>query len=111
NHPAPKIASTPRRAIARFGPDGHPGEEMKLVNETRKILEAPELSVAPTTVRVPVFTSHSISVTAETETKVTAGQARDLFARFPRLKLSGDPAQHPDPTPIAVEGPDDSFLC
>jgi aspartate-semialdehyde dehydrogenase len=97
-------------AIDRFGPDGYTAEEMKLVNETRKILETPRLPVAPTTVRVPVFTSHSISVTAETETKITAGRARDLFARFPGLKLWDDPAQHRYPMPIAVEGQDDCFV-
>ncbi len=97
-------------AIDRFGPDGYTAEEMKLVNETRKILETPGLPVAPTTVRVPVFTSHSSSVTAETETKITAGRARDLFARFPGLKLWDDPAQHRYPMPIAVEGQDDCFV-
>ena len=97
-------------AIDRFGPDGYTAEEMKLVNETRKILEMPGLPVAPTTVRVPVFTSHSISVTAETETKITAGRARDLFAGFPGLKLWDDPAQHRYPMPIAVEGQDDCFV-
>src|SRR5262249_20254774 len=83
---------------------------MKLVNETRKILEAPALRVAPTTVRVPVFTSHSISVTAETETKITAARARDLFAGFPGLTLWDDPAQQRYPMPIAVEGQDDCFV-
>ena len=97
-------------AIDRFGPDGYTAEEMKLVNETRKILEAPGLPVAPTTVRVPVFTSHSISVTAETEVKISAGRARDLFARFPGLKLWDDPAQQRYPMPIAVEGQDDCFV-
>jgi aspartate-semialdehyde dehydrogenase len=97
-------------AIDRFGPDGYTAEEMKLVNETRKILEAPGLPVAPTTVRVPVFTSHSISVTAETAVKITASCARDLFAAFPGLKLWDDPAQHRYPMPIAVEGQDDCFV-
>ena len=97
-------------AIDRFGPDGYTAEEMKLVNETRKILEIPGLPVAPTTVRVPVFTSHSISVTAETEVKITAGRARDLFSRFPGLKLWDDPEQHRYPMPIAVEGQDDCFV-
>jgi aspartate-semialdehyde dehydrogenase len=97
-------------AIDRFGPDGYTAEEMKLVNETRKILETPGLLMAPTTVRVPVFTSHSISVTAETEVKISAGRARDLFARFPGLKLWDDPAQQRYPMPIAVEGQDDCFV-
>jgi aspartate-semialdehyde dehydrogenase len=109
-HFAHQIAFNLLPAIDRFGPDGYTGEEMKLVNETRKILEAPGLAVAPTTVRVPVFTSHSISVTAETETKITAGRARDLFARFPGLKLWDDPAQHRYPMPIAVEGQDDCYV-
>ena len=109
-HFAHQIAFNLLPAIDRFGPDGYTGEEMKLVNEARKILEAPGLPVAPTTVRVPVFTSHSISVTAETETKITAAQARDLFARFPGLKLWDDPAQHRYPMPIAVEGQDDCFV-
>jgi aspartate-semialdehyde dehydrogenase len=107
---AHQIAFNLLPAIDRFGPDGYTGEEMKLVNETRKILEAPGLAVAPTTVRVPVFTSHSISVTAETELKITAGRARDLFARFPGLKLWDDPAQHRYPMPIAVEGQDDCYV-
>src|SRR5262249_32694832 len=106
-HFAHQIAFNLLPAIDRFGPDGYTGEEMKLVNETRKILEAPGL---PAPLGWPVFTSHSIAVIAETETKVTAGQARDLFARFPGLKLWDDPAQHRYPMPIAVEGQDDCFV-
>jgi aspartate-semialdehyde dehydrogenase len=97
-------------AIDKFGPDGYTGEEMKLVNETRKILEAPGLAIAPTTVRVPVFTSHSIAVIAETEVKISAGRARDLFERFPGLKLWDDPAQQRYPMPVTVEGQDDCFV-
>ncbi len=109
-HFAHQIAFNLLPAIDRFGADGYTGEEMKLVNETRKFLETPELPVMPTTVRVPVFTSHSISVTAETETKITAARARDLFAGFPGLKLWDDPAQHRYPMPVAVEGQDDCFV-
>jgi len=109
-HFAHRIAFNLLPAIDRFGADGYTAEEMKLVNETRKILEAPGLRVAPTTVRVPVFTSHSISVTAETETKITVARARDLFAGFPGLKLWDDPAQQRYPMPIAVEGQDDCFV-
>jgi aspartate-semialdehyde dehydrogenase len=96
--------------IDAFGPDGYTGEEMKLVNETRKILEAPDLLVMPTTVRVPVFTCHSVAVTAETERKVTVAEARDRFARFPGLRLWDDPAQHRYPMPITVEGQDECFV-
>src|SRR5438094_3339717 len=96
--------------IDKFLDGGYTGEEMKLVHETRKILEAPGLPIAPTTVRVPVFTSHSIAVIAETEVKISAGRARDLFARFPGLKLWDDPAQQRYPMPVVVEGQDDCFV-
>jgi len=96
--------------IDAFGADGYTGEETKLVNETRKILEAPDLAVSPTTVRVPVFTCHSVAVNAETETKIGAERARELFARFPGLRLWDEPAQNRYPMPILVEGQDDCFV-
>jgi aspartate-semialdehyde dehydrogenase len=96
--------------IDRFGEDGYTGEETKLVNEVRKILDLPDLAVAPTTVRVPVFTAHSIAVNAETETKVTREQARRLFDGFPGLKLWDEPAQNRYPMPIEVEGHDECYV-
>ncbi len=109
-HFAHQIAFNLIPAIDKFGPNGYTGEEMKLVNETRKILEAPEILVTPTTVRVPVFTCHSIAVTAETETKITPAQARELFGRFPGLRLWDEPTQNRYPMPIEVEGQDDCFV-
>lgn len=109
-HFAHRIAFNLIPAIDTFGPNGYTGEEMKLVNETRKILEAPDILISPTTVRVPVFTCHSIAVTAETEEKITPARARDLFARFPGLRLWDDPAQNRYPMPIEVEGHDDCFV-
>jgi len=97
-------------AIDRVGDNGYTGEEMKVVNEARKILEAPDLRLAATTVRVPVFTSHSVAVNAETESKVTVEQARELFARFPGLRLWDEPAENRYPMPILVEGQDDCFV-
>lgn len=96
--------------IDKFQPDGYTGEEIKLVNETRKILELPDLLVSPTTVRVPVFTCHSIAVNAETERKVSAADARQVFARFPGLKLWDEPAENRYPMPIVVEGQDDCYV-
>ena len=109
-HFAHRIAFNLIPAIDAFGPNGYTGEEMKLVNEVRKILETPDLLVTPTTVRVPVFTCHSIAVTAETETKVDPARARELFAAFPGLRLWDDPAQQRYPMPIEVEGQDDCFV-
>jgi aspartate-semialdehyde dehydrogenase len=109
-HFAHQIAFNLIPAIDAFRADGYTGEEMKLVNETRKILEAPDLLIAPTTVRVPVFTCHSVAVNAETEEKVTAERARELFARFPGLKLWDDPAEQRYPMPVAVEGQDECWV-
>jgi aspartate-semialdehyde dehydrogenase len=93
-----------------IGEGGYTGEETKLVKETRKILDLPELPVCPTTVRVPVFTAHSISVNAETERKVTAAQAREVFGRFPGLRVYDDASKNQYPMPIMVEGQDDCFV-
>ena len=109
-HFAHRIAFNLIPAIDAFRPDGYTGEEMKLVHETRKILEAPDLPISPTTVRVPVFTCHSVAVNAETETKVTVERARELFARFPGLKVCDDPAEERYPMPVAVEGQDDCWV-
>jgi aspartate-semialdehyde dehydrogenase len=93
-----------------FVEGGYTDEETKLVHETRKILDLPELPVSATTVRVPVFTAHSISVNAETEDRVTAADARAAFDRFPGIRLFDDPAQNRYPMPIIVEGQDDCFV-
>ena len=93
-----------------FVEGGYTDEEIKLVNEIRKILEQPELLISPTTVRVPVFTAHSISINAETETKISAADAREAFAHFPGIRLFDDPAHNRYPMPIIVEGQDDCFV-
>jgi aspartate-semialdehyde dehydrogenase len=109
-HFAHQIAFNLIPAIDRFGADGYTGEEMKLVNETRKILETPDLLISPTTVRVPVFTCHSVAVNVETEEKITRERARELFGRFPGLKVWDDPAEDRYPMPVVVEGQDDCYV-
>jgi aspartate-semialdehyde dehydrogenase len=96
--------------IDRFGEAGYTGEELKLVNEIRKILEMPDLAVSPTTVRVPVFTAHSVAVNAETEMKVSAERAREVIASFPGLRLWDEPSENRYPMPVVVEGQDDCFV-
>jgi aspartate-semialdehyde dehydrogenase len=96
--------------IDKFGEGGYTGEEMKLVNEVRKILDLPNLAVSPTTVRVPVFTAHSICVNAETDRHIGAARAREAFSHFAGLKLLDDPAQNRYPMPILVEGQDDCYV-
>ena len=109
-HFAHPIAFNLIPAIDTFAEDGYTGEELKLVNETRKILELPDLLIAPTTVRVPVFTCHSVAINAATEEKITAGRARGLFARFPGLRVWDEPAEQRYPMPVTVEGHDDCFV-
>jgi aspartate-semialdehyde dehydrogenase len=109
-HFAHQIAFNLLPHIDAFQADGYTGEEKKLVDELRKILELPDLRVAPTTVRVPVFTCHSIAVNAETERKITASEARHLFEGFPGLTLWDEPAEGRYPMPITVEGQDDCYV-
>jgi aspartate-semialdehyde dehydrogenase len=109
-HFAHRIAFNLIPAIDTFAADAYTGEEWKLINETRKILETPELAIAPTTVRVPVFTCHSVAVNVETEEKISAERAREVFGRFPGLKVWDDPVQQRYPMPVDVEGQDDCWV-
>jgi aspartate-semialdehyde dehydrogenase len=70
-----------------FQANGYTKEEMKMVWETRKIMEAPDLLVNPTCVRVPVFYGHSEAVHIETRDKITVAQARVLLAKAPGVEL------------------------
>ena len=97
-------------AIDKFAPDGYTGEEWKLINETRKILEAPDLLISLTAVRVPVFTCHSVAVNVETDDEVSVERARELFGRFPGLKVWDEPAEQRYPMPVDVEGQDDCWV-
>jgi aspartate-semialdehyde dehydrogenase len=83
---------------------------MKLVNESRKILEDERILISPTTVRVPVFTAHSVSVHVETETKIGVRKARELFAAFPGLQVQDDPANKRYPMPLFAAGTDDCYV-
>ncbi|MDQ7794558.1 MAG: aspartate-semialdehyde dehydrogenase [bacterium] len=92
--------------IDEFGPHGYSGEEVKLVEETRKILEAPGLRLTATTVRVPVFVGHAEAVNVELDRRVTRQEALDLLRAQPGLVL----VEEGYPTPLAVAGSDDVFV-
>jgi aspartate-semialdehyde dehydrogenase len=96
--------------VDAFEEGGYTREEMKLVHETRKLLEDETIRIAATTVRVPVWYAHSVSVTAETERKVTVGEARQLFARFPGLELWDDPVRGQYPMPLVAAGKDACYV-
>jgi aspartate-semialdehyde dehydrogenase len=85
-------------------------EEMKMVNETRKIMEMPDLAVTATCVRVPVYYAHSESVNVETEKKLKRDEAMKLMDAFPGITVVDDPANAEYPMPIFVEGMDDVFV-
>ena len=85
-------------------------EEMKMVNETRKILEEPSLRVSATCVRVPVFLAHSEAVWIETERPLSVQEARALLRRAPGVKLVDDQAPGGYPMPIQAGGQDDVLV-
>ena len=93
-----------------FLENGYTKEEMKMINETHKIMEDPTIGVTATTVRVPVFRSHSESVNIETEKKLTADEARELLRQAPGVVVVDDPATNNYPLAIYAEGLDATFV-
>ncbi len=89
-----------------FLDNGYTKEEMKMVNETRKIMGDQEIMVSATTVRVPVIYGHSEAVNVEFESKVTAEKARELLSNAPGVKVVDDPASNVYPLAIEAEGQD-----
>ncbi|HEX8742332.1 MAG TPA: aspartate-semialdehyde dehydrogenase [Thermoleophilaceae bacterium] len=85
-------------------------EELKLVNETRKILGRPDIAVSATCTRVPVYTSHSESVNVQTREPLSADDCRALLARSPGLTVLDDPAQALYPLAIDAAGRDDVLV-
>ncbi len=96
--------------IDAFLPNGYTKEEMKMVNETRKIFEEPSLRVTATTVRVPTFISHAESVNIETENTVNANEARAVLSTAPGVVVYDDPMRNIYPLPIDVAGSDAVYV-
>lgn len=92
--------------IDAFVENGYTKEEMKLINETRKILGEPLLPVTATTVRVPVFCSHSESVNVETERKLTAQQAKAILREASGIIVADEPQSDVYPMAIDAVGTD-----
>lgn len=83
-----------------FTDNGYTKEEMKMVNETRKIMHDDAIKVAATTIRVPVLRSHSESVLVETEKKLTPAQVREALKKAPGIEVQDDPANKVYPMPF-----------
>jgi len=108
--PAPKKFAAPIAfnvlpyAGSYVGDEGWTDEELKLRNETRKILELPDLPVAGTCVRVPVYTGHSLSINAQFERPLSVQRATELLRAAPGVALADVP------TPLMAAGRDPSYV-
>jgi aspartate-semialdehyde dehydrogenase len=96
--------------IDMFLDNGYTKEEMKMVNETRKILEDDTIGVTATTVRVPVFYGHSESVNVETRQPVSAKEVRALLEQAPGVKVVDDPQNNQYPLATDAAGQDLTFV-
>jgi aspartate-semialdehyde dehydrogenase len=95
--------------IDSFEPNGYTKEEIKMINETRKIMED-DIKVTATTVRVPVFYGHSESVNIETEKKITVEKAFELLKKAPGCKLVDNVAEKVYPMPMDAAGQDLTYV-
>ena len=90
--------------------DGHSSEELKVRNESRKILGMPRLKVSATCVRVPVLTTHSLAVHATFKNDVTRKGAQKLLAKAAGVTLLDDPENKKFPTPNDAVGTDATWV-
>lgn len=96
--------------IGSFKDNGYASEEVKMLEETRKMLHLEDLPVSATCVRVPVAVCHSEAVNIELERPMSPSEARDLLGRYPGIVVVDDPSAKDYPMPIRVEGSDDVFV-
>ncbi|MEN8140553.1 MAG: aspartate-semialdehyde dehydrogenase [Thermodesulfobacteriota bacterium] len=90
--------------IDSFLDNGYTKEEMKMVNETRKMFEDDKIGVTATTVRVPVVYGHSEAVNIETETKITAAEVKELMRQAPGVELVDEPGANKYPLALDCAG-------
>ena len=93
-----------------FDGNGYTTEELKMVNETKKIMGDDSIRVTATTVRVPVHTGHSESVNVETAKKLTAEQARKILSAAPGIVVEDDPANEVYPLATRAAGKGDTYV-
>ncbi len=93
-----------------FNDNGYTKEELKMVNETRKIMGDDSIRVNATCVRVPVFYAHSESVNIETDRPIGPDEARKILNKAPGVTVIDDPENRSYPMPITAEGKDDTFV-
>lgn len=96
--------------IGNFLPSGDTDEEMKMVNETKKIMGDDSIKVSATTVRVPVFVSHSEAINVEFENEITPEEAREALRTFPGVVVIDKPKNAKYPIPIATANYDSVYV-
>lgn len=96
--------------IDTFLENGYTKEEMKLHNETRKILSDDSMQLTATTVRVPVFRAHSVAMNIETERKISVSEATTTLKNFPGVKVVDEPQNLRYPMPIEAAGKDECLV-
>ena len=92
--------------VDSFLDNGYTKEEIKMQDETRKIMHLPTLRVSATCVRVPVYRAHSVAVTAEFGRPISVQQAREILSKAPGLELVDEPHSNRYPMPLNVAGKD-----
>lgn len=93
-----------------FLPNGYTKEEIKMVNETRKILGDQNLKITATTVRVPVFNGHSESINVEFEKQFDLDELKEVLAKAPGIIVQDDPQNNVYPMPLNASGKDETFV-
>jgi aspartate-semialdehyde dehydrogenase len=97
--------------IGEITENGNTSEEEKVIKETRKILENPDLKISSTAVRVPTFSGHGLSVNVELQSQFgTLEEVKELWDKFPGLKVIDNPAHHIYPTNVEASGADFTFV-
>jgi aspartate-semialdehyde dehydrogenase len=96
--------------IDSFLENGYTREEMKMVNETNKIMDDDTIRLTATTVRVPVFRCHAESVNIETEKKLSANEARAILSKMPGVIVYDDPSRSIYPLQLDVSGKDEIYV-
>ena len=96
--------------IDSFNESGYTREEQKMIDESRKILHAPEMAVSATCVRVPVFVSHCVAAHLEFDAPVSTGEARELLSQMSGVVVQDDPMASVYPMPVAAAGRDEVFV-
>ncbi|MHC4364153.1 MAG: aspartate-semialdehyde dehydrogenase [Planctomycetota bacterium] len=95
---------------SKLGPSGYNQEEVKMVNETRKIFDCPDIAITCTCIRIPVFRAHCESINLEFTDPITDDQVRDLLSTAPGVAIIDDREHNRFPMPIDASGKDDIFV-